>query len=63
MYGVHPRGVLDLISVVDMEKPSALVDDFVTIMKDIHKQVKDKLQHTTKKYKEYSNKKRRELHF
>lgn len=63
VYGVHPRGVLELRSIADMEKPSALANDFVTAMKDIHEQGKYKLQHTTKKYKEYADRKRRELHF
>ena len=54
---------MELRNVLGMEKPSALANEFVTLMKDINEQVKDKLQHSKKKYKEYADRKRRAFHF
>ncbi|XP_059067545.1 uncharacterized protein LOC131858349 [Cryptomeria japonica] len=40
VYGVHPRGILELRDVNCLEKPSALANDFVNVMKDIQDSVK-----------------------
>ncbi|XP_057849726.2 uncharacterized protein LOC131060503 [Cryptomeria japonica] len=63
VYGVHPRGILELRDVTCLEKPSALADDFVNIMKDIQDQVKDKLQHSNFKYKTHADKRRKDVTF
>ena len=51
-YGSHPRGVLELRDVKDLDKRSAQVEEFSQVMKDIHDQVKNRLQSTNDKYKQ-----------
>ena len=46
-----------------MERPSAQAQDFAQIMKDVHQQVKDKLQMSVEKYKEQADKRTGDLHF
>lgn len=52
MYGNHPRGILELRNIRDMERKSAQAQDFVQVMKDIQEQVKDILHMSSAKYKE-----------
>lgn len=63
VYGIHPRGILELRDVNCLEKPSALADDFVNVMKDIQDQVKVKLQHSNSKYKTHADKRRKDVTF
>ena len=63
VYGGHPRGVLELRDLGDSHKRSAQAEDFAEVMKDIHKQVKDKLDLSVRNYKAHADKKRRDLHF
>ncbi|XP_059069221.1 uncharacterized protein LOC131859466 [Cryptomeria japonica] len=54
---------MELRDVSHLEKKSALAEDFAEVMKDVHDQVKNRLHHTTKKYKAAADKKRRDLKF
>ncbi|XP_059076725.1 uncharacterized protein LOC131875989 [Cryptomeria japonica] len=63
VYGVRPRGIMELRDVSHLEKKSALAEDFAKVMKDVHDQVRNRLHHTTEKYKAPIDKKRRDLQF
>jgi len=52
-YGRPPKGVVDLVDLLDLEdKRSIDANDFVDIMKELHEQVKQKLQEINNKYKQ-----------
>ena len=52
VYGNHPRGILQLRNIRDMERKSAQAKEFVQVMKDIQEQVKNNLHMSSTKYKE-----------
>lgn len=58
VYGTHPRSILGLRDIQDMEKRSVQVEDFAEPMRDIHQQVKEQLEHTVNRYKKATDKKR-----
>lgn len=63
VYGTHPRGIIELRDVNNIDRRSAQVDDFADIMKDIHQQIRDKLIRTSTKYKQAADLKRRDVQF
>ena len=63
VYGTHPRGVMEVRDVKSMERTSAQASDFVEVIKEIHQEVKDRLEKVTMKYKEATYTKRRDLQF
>lgn len=63
VYGTHPKSVLELRDVKNIDRRSAQADDFAEVMKDMHQQVRDKLIHTSEKYKQAVDLKRRDVQF
>lgn len=63
VYGSHPRGVLELRDVKYLDRRSAQVEDFAEVIRDIHQQVKDRLEETLDKCKHTTDRKRRDLQF
>ena len=61
VYGTHPRGVLDFRDISQVERRSAQVEDFVVVMRELHQEVKNRLEKTNDKYKERADKTRRDL--
>lgn len=61
VYGLHPRGILELRDLGGMEKRSAQGEDFALTMKEIHDQVKATLQQSADKYKLRVDMKRRDV--
>lgn len=52
VYGFSPRGVDELKDSANLVKTSVMAEDFVDYIKDLHKEVKEKLEKSTTKYKE-----------
>lgn len=63
VYGMHPRGILELIDLKRFDRSSAQGEDFSITMKDIHHRVKETLQKNVDKYKERVDEKRRDVQF
>ncbi|XP_057830137.1 uncharacterized protein LOC131041165 [Cryptomeria japonica] len=63
VYGLHPRGILELRDLHGVDKRSSEAEDFVAVMKDIHQQVKETLQSNVEKYKDMTDKKNIDLQF
>ena len=63
VYGNHPRGILELRDIKQMERTSAQAQDFAQVMKEVQEQVKDRLMKTANQYRESANKKRRDVQF
>ena len=63
LYGMHPRGIIELRDLGKLERRSADEEDFAQTMSDLHEQVKSKLQDSNKKYKKQADLKRREVQF
>jgi hypothetical protein len=63
VYGEHPRGILELRDIKQIERKSAQAQDFAQVMKDVQEQVKDRLLKSADRYKESANKKRRDVQF
>jgi len=63
LYGMHPRGVHELRDLGLQQRRSADGEDFANAMRDLHEQVKAKLQDSNLKYKAHADLRRRELHF
>ena len=52
VYGEHPRGVLELRDISQMERKSAQAQDFAQVMKEIQETVKDRLSKSAEKYRD-----------
>jgi len=63
LYGMHPRGVHELWDLGLQERQSADGEDFANAMRDLHEQVKIKLQDSSLKYRQQVDLKRREVQF
>jgi len=63
LYGMHPRGVHELRDLGLQERKSANGEDFANAMRDLHEQVKIRLQDSSLKYKQRADLKRREVQF
>jgi hypothetical protein len=63
VYGMHPRGVSELRDSEQTATRSASAEDFAEAMKELHSQVKKRLQNSSQEYKRRANQHRRQLHF
>ena len=54
---------MELRDVSTLERKSAQAEDFAEVMKEIHQEVKSRLQKTIEKYKERADKTRRDLQY
>jgi hypothetical protein len=63
VYGMHPRGVSELKYMEQTEFRSAGAEDFAEAMKELHSQVKERLQNSSQEYKRRADQHRRELQF
>lgn len=63
VYGVHPRGILELRDLQGFDKRSAQGEDFAVTMKDIHDQVRETLQKNVDKYKAKADERKRDVQF
>ena len=61
LYGMHPRGVLELRNLGKLEQRCADGEGYLTTISDLHKKVKEQLQGSNRKYKQRANLKRREV--
>jgi len=60
---MHPRGVHELQDLGKLEKRSADGEDFAQAMRNLHEQVKQKLQDSSQRYKRRADARRREVQF
>jgi hypothetical protein len=63
VYGIQPRGVSELKDLEQDETRSASAENFAEAMKELHSQVKERLQNSSKEYKHRADQHRRELQF
>jgi hypothetical protein len=63
VYGMNPRGVLELRDLVQNEFRSARAEDFATEMQKLDNQIKEQLQNNNKEYKHSVDQHRREIQF
>jgi hypothetical protein len=63
VYGMQPRGVLELRDSEQNATRSASVEDFTEAMKELHSQVKVRLQNSNQDYKRRADQHRRQLQF
>lgn len=63
IYGIVPRGPIDLVVLPDATRDHGEAVDFVATVSHIHQQVHDNLQVTSAKYKEAADQHRRDIHF
>jgi hypothetical protein len=63
VYGMHPRGILELRDSEHNATRSASVEDLAEAMKELHSQVKERLQNSSQKYKHREDQHRRQLQF
>jgi hypothetical protein len=63
VYGMHPRGVYELINLGKQELRSADVEDFAEHMQKLQEDVKQKLQERSSKYKQREDLRRRQVEF
>ena len=63
VYGMHPRGVHELRDLGLDEKRSADGEEFIDVIHELHKEVKQKLQSNNLKYKARADLKHREVNF
>jgi len=63
VFGMHPRGVYELRDLGKQEARSASAEDFAEQMQKLHEEVKDKLQESSRRYKQRADLKRREKEF
>jgi hypothetical protein len=60
---MQPRGVSELKGSEQTEFRSASAEDFIEAMKELHNQVKERLQNSNQEYKHRADQHRRELQF
>jgi hypothetical protein len=63
LYGTQPRGVSELREPEQAETSSARAEEFAEAMKELHAQVKKRLQKTNQEYKRRADQKRKQLQF
>jgi hypothetical protein len=63
VYGMQPRGFSELKDSEQNETRSASVEDFAEAMKELHSQVRERLQNSSQEYKRRVDQHRRELQF
>lgn len=63
VYGIHPRGVLELRELPKEDPFSADGEAFASAIKEVHDQVKSHLQQFAVKYKAHADKKKRDVQF
>lgn len=63
VYGIHPRGILELRVLRGLEIRSAQEEDFALAIKDIHDRVRETLHKNIVKYKEKANEKKRDVQY
>jgi hypothetical protein len=63
VYGIQPRGVSKLKDSEQTEFRSARVEDFAEAMKELHSQVKERLQNSNQEYKCRADQHRQEIQF
>ena len=63
MYGIQPRGIIELRDMNQDEFGSTGEEDFTTEMHKLHDRVREKLQDNSQKYKSRVDQKRREVQF
>jgi hypothetical protein len=63
MYGMNPRGVLELIYLKKDDFRSTGVEDFTAEMQELHDQIKEQLKKTSSEYKCRADQHRRRLEF
>lgn len=63
LYGIHPRGILELRDIQELERRSAQGEGYAVAMKEIHDRVRETLQKNTEKYKEKANEKKRDVQY
>jgi hypothetical protein len=61
VYGMHPRGIYELRDSEQTATRSASVEEFTEAMKEIHYQVRERLQNSSQEYKRRADKHRRQL--
>jgi hypothetical protein len=63
VYGMQPRGISELRDSKQTATRSASVEDFTRVMKELHSQVKERLQNSNQEYKRRADQHRRQLQF
>jgi hypothetical protein len=63
VYGKQPRGIYELRDSKQTAIRSASAEDFAEAMKELHSQVKERLQHSSQEYKRRADQHRRQLQF
>jgi hypothetical protein len=63
VYGIQPRGIIELIDPNQDEFRSVGAEHFVTEMQKLHDKVREQLQDNNQKYKSRVDQKRREVQF
>jgi hypothetical protein len=58
---MQPRGIYELRHSEQSATRSASAEDFIEAMKELHSQVKDRLQNSSQKYKRRADQHRRQL--
>jgi hypothetical protein len=63
VYGMQPRGISELRDSEQIATRSASAEDFAEAMKELHSQVKERLQNSSQEYKRRADQHRRQLQF
>jgi hypothetical protein len=63
VYGMQPRGIYELRDLEQTVTRSASAEDFTETMKELHNQVKERLQNSSQEYKRRADQHRRQLQF
>jgi hypothetical protein len=60
---MQPRGISELIDIEQTATRSASAEDFTEVMKELHSQVKERLQNSSQEYKRRVDQDKRQLQF
>jgi hypothetical protein len=63
VYGMQPRGISELRDSEQTATRSASAEEFAEAMKELHSQVKERLQNSSQEYKRRADQHRRQLQF
>jgi hypothetical protein len=63
VYGMQPRGISELRDSEQTATRSASAEEFTEAMKELHSQVKERLQNSSQEYKRRADQHRRQLQF
>ena len=63
VYGMHPRGISELRDLGQTSTRSASAEESAKVMKELHSQVKERLQNSSQEYKRKAYQHRRQLQF